>query len=222
MNLRLISGMLSLALLLPACTEIKNIEYEHSARLNQKLCRINHIPMEGVENLHSHNSIGIMKYNNGTIWMWIRFFEKERVKKYIKVNPQVIFKLFKNNMEQGELTFTKTFDHSALIAFFKIHKKDSKVDFTDNYNPPFPTEDIWPALKHEASFLYIGGLKAVSFAISEEDLNKILTSEGVKVLVQTEGKPLMGKIPKDAILLVKEFKNICWSNNPQAILSTKK
>ncbi len=154
--------------------------------------------------------------------MWVQFFETEGFKNYVKKNPNIIFKLMKNNTEQSELVFTKTFDHLALMAFLKRHNQDSKTEIIDSYTPPFPTEDIWPALKSKESFLYIGGLKAVSFEISEQDFNKIIASESVKVLVQTEGKPLIGEIHQDAIPSLKEFKNICWSSNPKALLEAQK
>lgn len=214
MKIKNLFSYLAISCVLSACAERQNIVVDHSEVLNQDTCRINYVPILGKENLYKHNSLGLLKYNSGKILAWIHYSKKEDGRNKVEENPKVLFKLFKNNALQEEITF-KSETHNGFAAYIKKHNdtKAIKNKSIAAYNPSFPSEDIWPSLKNKSSLMYIVGLNALAFEITEEQLNKFENADHIKVYIETKERPLSGEINKEGLIQLREFKTKCWDKN---------
>jgi hypothetical protein len=196
---------------LVACTPKEKIELTTSHKDNQKVCRLNNVIAKGVEDLYNYNFFSMQKYDSNKIVAWITYNQKDYSPNKVGNNPKIILKLQKNNGAVEDIIFNSTEFHSNLLAYLKKHddpeaKLATLVNY--NFNPTLPTEDIWPDIKNGRS-LRLESV-AVSFEINELQLEKILLSNNVKLLIETSRAPLVAEIDQDGISEIREFRKKCW------------
>ena len=174
-----------------------------NANSSDYVCALNKLQVPNTKQM-SFGNINFRKNTNGTIAVWLTYIPCT-----IDLFPDAPFSIIIKTLAE---------DKSIIHTYKFVGKRHKPIDLVQTTSSgkgskksksAVTAQNVWTPVTNSKYSLY-SILRAVSFKMSKEQLDKILEAEKTKILVETISEPLEIVLTKKKLQPVNEFRQACF------------